>query len=276
MGVLEIMNTETRITDLGHKIVENEEKNIYDIHYIKSFTLEDNRNKAFELINQLNDEKINKDYEMINEELIKLTPGAKELYLNELKKMIEWINNNYTYYSNKLEQYQENLFKIRINLLDELMNIYTISFFNMCLEDKEDKETITSLLNNNDKVTNDYYNKDYENYKEYKQATEYILKSIRVQNKLNQEHYDDWELITEYQDNLKMIREYLTEKHWIVYTDYDDDQYKTFFYVGDMLIKEENTYNKRGERINENNILNNIRYALINGSTIEELKQLKP
>ena len=242
-------------------------------------------------INKLDTETIKQDYTDMKLLLSKIPKEAGIRYIKESLKFSNLLKDTFILNVDSLKLYLDMLHGLRVFVLEEKVNIYSLEFINYYLDHEIDRELFTDLLNWS-KITDDFLiiehwlNSD-DTYLNESQAVNYILKTIEFNKKLNKLIVDDYV-------NYNLYIEYMESLRDVIITNRDEDyelihygmnRYKdtTNFYLGNTLIFELSNTGKYRAKDGvlyryvdignvKNNIVEEIKDYLIDGMTLEEIK----
>ena len=272
--------------------------NIFSIEYMRKL----GKSKVFKnagvfvdnplrFINKLDTETIKQDYTDMKLLLSKIPKEAGIRYIKESLKFSNLLKDTFILNVDSLKLYLDMLHGLRVFVLEEKVNIYSLEFINYYLDHEIDRELFTDLLNWS-KITDDFLiiehwlNSD-DTYLNESQAVNYILKTIEFNKKLNKLIVDDYV-------NYNLYIEYMESLRDVIITNRDEDyelihygmnRYKdtTNFYLGNTLIFELSNTGKYRAKDGvlyryvdignvKNNIVEEIKDYLIDGMTLEEIK----
>lgn len=272
--------------------------NIFSIEYMRKL----GKSKVFKnngvflenplnFISRFDTETIKQDYADMKLILSKIPKEAGIRYIRESLKFSNLLKDTFILNIDLLKLYLDMLHGLRVFVLEEKVNIYSLEFINYYLDHEIDRELFTDLLTWS-KITDDFLiiehwlNSD-DTYLNEDQAINYILKTIEFNKKLNKLIVDDYVNYNLYIDYMESLRDVIItnrdEDYDLVY--YGMNRYKdtTNFYLGSTLIFElSNTGKYRAEdgviyryvdiSNVKNNIVEEIKDYLIDGMTLEEIK----
>ena len=272
--------------------------NIFSIEYMRKL----GKSKVFKnngvflenplnFISRFDTETIKQDYADMKLILSKIPKEAGIRYIRESLKFSNLLKDTFIINVDLLKLYLDMLHGLRVFVLEEKVNIYSLEFINYYLDHEIDRELFTDLLTWS-KITDDFLiiehwlNSD-DTYLNEDQAINYILKTIEFNKKLNKLIVDDYVNYNLYIDYMESLRDVIItnrdEDYDLVY--YGMNRYKdtTNFYLGSTLIFElSNTGKYRAEdgviyryvdiSNVKNNIVEEIKDYLIDGMTLEEIK----
>lgn len=272
--------------------------NIFSIEYMrklgKSRVFKNNGvflENPLNFISRFDTETIKQDYTDMKLVLSKIPKEAGIRYIRESLKFSNLLKDTFILNVDLLKLYLDKLHGLRVFVLEEKVNIYSLEFINYYLDHEMDRELFTDLLTWS-KITDDFLiiehwlNSD-DTYLNESQAVNYILKTIELNKKLNELIVDDYVNYNLYMQYMECLRDLIigkrAEDYDFIY--YGTDRFKdmTNFYLGNTLILElantgkfrssdGNVYNYRALDKARDRIIEDIKEYLINGMTLEEIK----
>ena len=236
-------------------------------------------------------ETINQDYLGMKQILAGLPKEAGIRYIKESLKFSNLLKDTFILNIDLLKLYLDKLHGLRVFVLEEKVNIYSLEFINYYLDHEMDRELFTDLLTWS-KITDDFLiiehwlNSD-DTYLNESQAVNYILKTIELNKKLNELIVDDYVNYNLYMQYMECLRDLIigkrAEDYDFIY--YGTDRFKdmTNFYLGNILIfglanagKFRSSNGKVYDYIAldkaRDKIVEDIKECLITGMSLEEIK----
>ena len=272
--------------------------NIFSIEYMRKTS----KSKVFKnagvfvdnplnFINKLDTKTIKQDYADMKLVLSKIPKEAGIRYIKESLKFSNLLKDTFILNVDLLKLYLDMLHGLRVFVLEEKVNIYSLEFINYYLDHEIDRELFTDLLTWS-KITDDFLiiehwlNSD-DTYLNEDQAINYILKTIEFNKKLNKLIVDDYVNYNLYIDYMESLRDVIItnrdEDYDLVH--YGMNRYNDTinFYLGNTLIFELSNTGKYRAKDGllykyvdignvKNNIVEEIKDHLIDGMTLEEIK----
>ena len=242
--------------------------------------------------NNFDNETINQDYLDMKLVLSRIPKEAGIRYIKESLKFSNLLKDTFILNADLFKNYLNKLHELRVFVLEEKVNIYSLEFINYYLDHEIDRELFTDLLNWS-KITDDFLiikhwlNSEYI-YLNEDQAINYILKTIEFNKKLNEhivEDYINYNLYIEYMQSLRdIIINNRDDDYDLVHYGLNMFEDTTRFYLGNTLIfeisntgkfrsRDGNVYNYSNMYMPKKNaIVKDIKNHLIDGMTLEEIK----
>jgi len=273
--------------------------NIFSIEYMRKTS----KSRLFEnaglyvtepltYFNNFDNETINQDYLGMKLVLSRIPKEAGIRYIKESLKFSNLLKDTFILNADLFKTYLNKLHELRVFVLEEKVNIYSLEFINYYLDHEIDRELFTDLLNWS-KITDDFLiikhwlNSEYI-YLNEDQAINYILKTIEFNKKLNEhivEDYINYNLYIEYMQSLRdIIINNRDDDYDLVHYGLNMFEDTTRFYLGNTLIFEMANIGKFRSRDGtvynysnmntpkKNAIVKDIKNHLIDGMTLEEIK----
>ncbi len=234
---------------------------------------------------------INQDFRDIKPALASIPKEAGIKYIGESLKFSKLLKDTFILNNGLIKDYLAKLHDLRVYVLEENINIYSLDFINYYLDHEMDRELFTNLLNWS-KITDDFliiehWLKSDDTYLNERQAVNYILKTIEFNKKLDDlivDDYVNYNLYIEYMAGLRdIIITQREEDYDIIY--YASNPFKdtTNFYLGNTLIfelantgeyraKDGEIYNYTALDKARDGIIEDIKEYLVMGMSIGEIK----
>lgn len=274
--------------------------NIFSIQYMrkatKGYRVFDENMGAFMkdptyVIKEWTAEIINQDFRDIKPVLANIPKEAGIKYIGESLKFSKLLKDTFILNNSLIKDYLAKLHDLRVYVLEEIVNIYSLEFINYYLDHDMDRELFTNLLNWS-KITDDFliiehWLKSDDTYLNERQAVNYILKTIEFNKKLDDLIVDDYVNYNLYIEYMECLRDIIItqreEDYDIIY--YGSNPFKdtTNFYLGNTLIfelantgeyraKDGEIYNYTALYKARDGIIEDIKEYLVMGMSIGEIK----
>lgn len=234
---------------------------------------------------------INQDFRDIKPALASIPKEAGIKYIGESLKFSKLLKDTFILNNGLIKDYLAKLHDLRVYVLEEIVNIYSLEFINYYLDHDMDRELFTNLLNWS-KITDDFliiehWLKSDDTYLNERQAVNYILKTIEFNKKLDDLIVDDYVNYNLYIEYMECLRDIIItqreEDYDIIY--YGSNPFKdtTNFYLGNTLIfelantgeyraKDGEIYNYTALDKARDGIIEDIKEYLVMGMSIGEIK----